>query len=247
MAVRLALVAQSVLDGGDRVGVERDGAGIGGLRGGVAKVPRAVPRVATSIAESIVSIPSWRSVHGSVASSARRAPDTAATRSMSVAAGSIDAAAAITARTSSSVITVRRWDFVDRSRARLATLVLTHPNRTACDRAARKTPCWFPIPASRMPLRRMGVCHRSTSPIDRRATGNAAIGSFLIPLTRLLSVARRRRRPGRQVLLDPRIEHVADHRPPDDEGPGPTSISAARRMASRLPPWMVLDSCVGRP
>ena len=96
-------------------------------------------------------------------------------RSMSAAAGSIDAAAAITARTSSSVITVRRCVFVDRSRARPATFVLTQPHRTACDEAARSTPCWFLMPASPMPLRRSRVCHRSTSPIDSRATGSVAI------------------------------------------------------------------------
>ena len=89
-------------------------------------------------------------------------------RSISAAAGSIEAAAAITARTSSSVITLRRGSFVDRSRAMLATLVLAQPQRTACASAARRTPCWFLIPASRIPDRRSRVCQRSTSPTDRR-------------------------------------------------------------------------------
>lgn len=36
-------------------------------------------------------------------------------------------------------------------------------------------------------------------------------------------------------------------RPAGDELPGPTSNSDASRNASRLPPWIVRDSWVGRP
>jgi hypothetical protein len=58
-------------------------------------------------------------------------------RSINAVAGSIVSAAAITARTSSRVIAERTGAFVERSRAVLATLVPTHPHRTACVSAAR--------------------------------------------------------------------------------------------------------------
>ena len=143
------------------------------------------PRLVISTAESISNWPSRSSVHRSDANSARRAPATAAIRNASSADGSIEAAAVITARTSSTVITSRCGTFVERRRAIDATFVDTHPHRTACDSAARSTPCWFLIPGSAMPAARRRVCHRSTSPTDNRLSDSRAIGSFLIDRTLL--------------------------------------------------------------
>ena len=98
---------------------------------------------------------------------------------------SIDAAARITERTSSTVITPRWCTLVERSRASDATFDDTHPHRTACDSAARCTPCWFLMPESAMPPARRRVCHRSTSATVSRASGNRPIWSFLINRTRL--------------------------------------------------------------
>ena len=147
-----------------------------------------------------MSWPPRRSVHCSAASSARRAPDTAAMRSISAAAGSIVTAAAITARTlverhrrcdaapstTAAAPCSRRWRYpapADRHRQRGA-----------------RTPCWFLMPASRMPRRRRRVCQRSTSATDRRASGKRAIWSFLIASHTALLIARRRRGPRVQVL-----------------------------------------------
>ena len=128
-----------------------------------------------------------------------------------------------------------------------ATFRLIHPHRTACDSAARSTPCWFLTPASPIPPCRSRVCHRSTSPTDSRASGTFEIGSFLRLRTRLCwSRAEDGAHVSRFWATQASSTSLTD-RPPGAARAEPASISAATRWASRLPPWTVLDSWVGRP
>ena len=144
------------------------------------------PRLVISIAESMSSWPSCSSVHCSDASSARRAPATAAMRNASSAAGSIDAAAAITARTSSTVITLRCCVFVDRSRASDGD-VRRHPTPSHRLRERGAQHAVLVLDAGVGHARcRAGACasaRRRRPSAERAAT--AAIWSFLIDLTRL--------------------------------------------------------------
>ena len=170
------------------------------------------------MAESIVSKPSRTSSHRNAASSARRTPATAANRRATSAAGSTVAAAARTACTSSSDIAWRGSALVERRRASDAALrrcpapphrlrqrrpergVLVADGRVVDAGAAQSC-----VPA-------LDVAHRQAGerdPHDRVVLDG--------PHAALL-VACRGRRPGRQVLRDPRIEGVAD---------GPTGGRAA--------------------
>ena len=168
-------------------------------------------------------------------------------RSINAAAGSIVSAAAITARTSSTVITERTGVFAERSRAMLATLVPTQPHRTACASAARSTPCWFLMPASRIPR----VAQPGVPPLDvaDRQTGDGEPGDLIVldPSDAALLITRRRWCPRLEVLADPRVEDVADGAAARRDRVGVPSISLATRIASRLPPWIVLEIWLGRP
>ena len=162
------------------------------------------------MAESIVSKPSRTSSHRSAASSARRTPATAASRRATSAAGSTVAAAARTACTSSSDIAWRGSALVER--------------RRASDAALRRCPA----PPHRLRQRgpERGVLVADGGVVDAGAA-KACVPALDIahrqagerdPHDRVvldgphaaLLVACRGRRPGRQVLRDPRVERVGD-------------------------------------
>ena len=227
-AVRLALAAQR-LDGGDGVGVEGDGAGVGGLRRRVAELAVAVAAARRSRSPSRSSA-SRRAGRSTAARPARRGGRRRRRRSAasSAAAGSIDAAAAITARTSSSVITVRRWR-LRRAQPGHARHVGAHP--APPDRLRQRGPQHAVLVLD------AGVAHPvapqpgvpALDVADRQA-GERQPGDLVLldAADAALLVARRRRRPRVEVLLDPRVEDVA-HRSGRraTTRPGPTSISAA--------------------
>ena len=126
--------------------------------------------------------------------------------------------------------------------------LLTQPHRTACDSAARSTPCWFLMPASPMPGRAqarvpaLDVADRQPSQrqpgdlvlLDATARGSAGRAPTTAPTCRGSA------RPTRRARRSPSGRPARPCR-------ARRSSSAARRCASRLPPCTVRDSCVGRP
>ena len=240
-AVRLAL-ARSVSISVDRVGVERDGAGVGRLRRRVAELAAAVARSddldrrvdrqhARRAGRSIAAPPARRGGRRRrrrCAASARR-PGRSTRRRPSRRAR----------RRASS--RVRRCVFVDRSRAMLATLVLdpAPPDRLR-QRGAQHAVLVLDAGVAPCPPRRRRVCHRSTSPTDRRASGSRAIWSFLMRAHPALLIARPTTAPTCRGSARP--TRRARRRPTGRRAttrPGPTSSSAATR-------WRVALAAVDR-